>query len=106
MKSHVCAAIIAAVASASIPASAQTVDQLVSNTKLLNAELDRCKQLGMASVDDARCKTARAAEDKRFFGNGTTYTPGPVQVFQHPPHIVPQPERQKPPEETAGPPHG
>jgi conjugative transfer region protein TrbK len=53
-------------------ASAQNVDQLPADRVLLNGELERCKQLGMASVDDARCKTARRAENKRFFGTGTT----------------------------------
>jgi conjugative transfer region protein TrbK len=54
--------------------SAQTVDQLLVDRALLNAELERCKQLGRASVDDARCRTARQAENKRFFGTGATYT--------------------------------
>jgi hypothetical protein len=36
-------------------ASAQNVDQLTADRVLLNAELERYKQLGMASVDDARC---------------------------------------------------
>jgi hypothetical protein len=36
-------------------ASAQNFDQLTADRVLPNAELERCKQLGMASVDDARC---------------------------------------------------
>lgn len=60
--------------------SAQTVDQLLADRALLRAELDRCKQLGMASNDDPRCRTARTAEQKRFFGNGVGYTQAPVTV--------------------------
>jgi len=59
---------------------AQTIDDLLANHALLGTELDRCKQMGIASTDDARCKTARAAEQKRFFGNGVGYTKRPVDV--------------------------
>ena len=59
---------------------AQTIDDLLADHGLLRTELDRCKQMGMASTDDARCKTARAAEQKRFFGNGVGYTKRPVDV--------------------------
>jgi len=38
-------------------ALAQTVDQLRADRAPLNAALERCKQLGMASVDDARWQT-------------------------------------------------
>ena len=41
-------------------ALAQTVDQLVVDHTLLNAELKRCKKLGMASVDNMRCILAAA----------------------------------------------
>ncbi len=75
MKIYVAVAVVAIAAAAPRIASAQTVDQLVADHALLNAELERCKQLGMASVDDARCKTARLAENRRFFGGGTHYTP-------------------------------
>ena len=88
-------------------ASAQTVDQLMADHALLNAELDRWKQLGMALVDDARCKTARQAENKRFFGTGATYTPsGPVELFPSHPSINPQPMKQKTPSKSDPPPHG
>ncbi len=104
MKMHT-VAVAVAISAVPLTVSAQTIDQLVADHALLNAELDRCKQLGMTSVDDARCKTARAAENKRFFGSGTVpYTEGPVQVFQHRPHIDPQPQSQKP--NRAGPPNG
>lgn len=95
MKAHT--TVIAAAIAASVPfaASAQTVEQLVANHALLNAELNRCKQLGMASVDDARCKTAWTAENQRFFGNGTTYTPDPVNVFPNREKFDPQPHSQK-----------
>ena len=43
-------------------ASAQTVDQLMADRVLLNAELERRKQLGLACVDDARCRTERQAK--------------------------------------------
>jgi hypothetical protein len=43
-------------------ASAQTVDQPIADRLLLNAELERGKQLGIASVDDARA--ARLDERK------------------------------------------
>jgi conjugative transfer region protein TrbK len=86
-------------------ASAQTVDQLLGDWALLNTELERCRQLGMASVDDARCKTARQAENKRFFGSGATYTPpGPVEVFPSHPSIDPQPTKHKTPKSDT--PHG
>ncbi len=35
-------------------ASAQTVDQPMADPGLLNAKFERCKQLGIASVDDIR----------------------------------------------------
>lgn len=96
MRVHITFVVIAIVACSPIVASAQTVDQLVADHALLNTELDRCKQIGMASVDDPRCKTAWTAENKRFFGNGqTTYTPGPVDVFPSAPAIDPQPTQQK-----------
>ena len=41
-------------------ASAQTVDQPIADRPLLNAELERCKQLGKASVDDIGCISAAA----------------------------------------------
>jgi conjugative transfer region protein TrbK len=88
-------------------ASAQSVDQLLGDRALLSAELERCKQLGMASVDDARCKTARQAENKRFFGSGATYTPSPpVDVFPSHPTIDLQPMKQKTPSKSDPPPHG
>ena len=106
MTSRIAATSLAFALLGALAASAQTVDQLVANQALLNAELERCKQLGMASVDDARCKTARTAENKRFFGGGATYTDRPVQVFQHPPHVNPQPMQQKAPSDASGPPNG
>jgi conjugative transfer region protein TrbK len=79
MKPQIIAAV--AVVFAAVPvAQAQTVDDLLANHALLGTELDRCKQMGMASTNDARCKTARAAEQKRFFGNGVGYTQRPVDV--------------------------
>jgi hypothetical protein len=42
--------------------SAQTVDQLLADRARLNAEFERGKQLGIASVDDARA--ARLDERK------------------------------------------
>jgi conjugative transfer region protein TrbK len=89
-------------------ASAQTVGQLMADRALLNAELDRCKQLGMASVDDLRCKTAREAENKRFFGTGSTYTPAPVNIFPNTPTQLVPAEKQKPIQRapTLGPPNG
>jgi type II secretory pathway component PulJ len=53
----------------SIFASAQTVDQLMADRVLRNAELERCKQLGMASVQYAGCKTARQAENSGSLGS-------------------------------------
>ena len=73
--------IAVAVVFAAVPvAQAQTVDDLLADHALLGTELERCKQMGMPSTDDARCKTARAAEQKRFFGNGVGYTKRPVDV--------------------------
>ena len=106
MKAHIIAAAAALFAGAPVAVFAQTVDQLVADHALLNAELDRCKQLGMASVDDARCKTARVAENKRFFRNGTTYTPHSVDVFPTAPGINPQPTQQKEPPKPSAPPNG
>lgn len=88
-------------------AAAPTIDQLVANPTLLNAEMDRCKHLGMAANDDARCRTAWQAENKRFFGNGVTYTPAPVHVFNNVPKFDPQPNSQKAtPSKPSGPPNG
>ena len=89
-------------------AAAPTIDQLIANPSLLNAEMDRCKHLGMAANDDARCQTAWKAENKRFFGNGPgTYTPAPVTVFNNTPKFDPQPNSQKPhPSTSSGPPNG
>jgi conjugative transfer region protein TrbK len=75
------AAIVILSLAGSISASTQSVDDLLKDHALLRSELDRCKQMGMASNDDARCKTARAAEQKRFFGNGVGYTSEPTNVF-------------------------
>ena len=89
-------------------AAAPTIDQLVANPTLLNAEMDRCKHLGMAANDDARCQTAWRAENKRFFGNGkTTYTPTPVNVFPNTPRkLVPALKQQANPPPPPGSPHG
>ncbi|HVC58917.1 MAG TPA: putative entry exclusion protein TrbK-alt [Acetobacteraceae bacterium] len=88
-------------------AAAPTIYQLVANPTLLNAEMDRCKHLGMAANTDARCRTAWQAENKRFFGNGVTYTPAPVTVFNNPPKFDPQPNSQKPhPSTPSGRPNG
>jgi len=77
-------------------AAAPTIDQLVANPTMLNAEMDRCKHLGMAANDDARCQAAWQAENKRFFGNGAgTYSSVPVDVFPSHPTITPQPNSQK-----------
>ena len=75
--------------------AAPTIDQLVANPTLLNTEMDRCKHLGMAANDDARCQTAWRAENKRFFGNGVTYTPTPVNIFPNTPAYV-SPGQAKP----------
>jgi conjugative transfer region protein TrbK len=81
----------------SVPTSAQSVDDLLRDHELLRGELDRCKQMGLASNDDARCKTARDAEQKRFFGTGTgSYTQQPVDVFNGTGKFDPQPNSQKP----------
>ena len=77
-------------------AAEPTIDQLVANPTLLNTEMDRCKHLGMAANDDARCRTAWQAENKRFFGNGAgTYKSTPVDVFPSHPTINPQPDSQR-----------
>ena len=88
-------------------AAAPTINQLVANPKMLTAELDRCKHLGMAANDDARCQTAWRAENKRFFGNGVTYTPEPVNIFRNTPNKLVPAEKQRPiPPAPAGAPHG
>ena len=107
MTSRVVATSLAFAIFGALASSAQTVDQLVANHVLLNAELERCKQLGMASVDDARCKIANAAENKRFFGTGkTSYTPHPVNVFPSAPVVNPQPTPQKGPPKPGSPGNG
>ena len=106
MKSQTLALAIAVATYVPCFALAQNADQLVADRALLNAELDRCKQLGMASVDDARCKMARQAENKRFFGTGTTYTPSSVDVFPSHPIIDPQPAKQKMPSKSDRQPNG
>jgi conjugative transfer region protein TrbK len=81
MKVGIMLAATVAIASAGmVAASAQSVDDLLKDRALLRSELERCEQMGMASNDDARCKTARMAEQKRFFGGGVGYTEKPVQV--------------------------
>ena len=87
---------------------AQTTDDLLADHTLLGTELDRCKQMGMASTDDPRCKTARAAEQKRFFGNGVGYTHStPNEVPPGKEQFDPQPNSQKPAQQPAsGEPHG
>ena len=89
-------------------AAAPTIDQLIANPSLLNAEMDRCKHLGMAANDDARCHAAWQAENKRFFGNGkTTYTPTPVNIFPNTPSkLVPALKQQDNPPSPSGSPHG
>ena len=88
-------------------AAAPTIDQLVANPTLLNTEMDRCKHLGVAANDDARCQTAWRAENKRFFGNGVTYTPEPVNIFRNNPNKLVAAEKQRPiPPAPAGAPHG
>ena len=91
-----------------VAASAQTVDQMLADHTLLRSELDRCKQLGLASNDDPRCRTARTAEQRRFFGDGgSTYMQQPVDVFPGHEQFDPQPSSQKSaPRSHAGPPHG
>ena len=79
MKPQIIIATVVVLVTASA-AQAQTVDQLLADHALLGTELDRCKKMSMASTDDVRCKTARAAEQKRFFGNGVGYTKRPVDV--------------------------
>ena len=69
-------------------ASAPTIDQLVANPKMLTVELDRCKHLGMAANNDARCHTAWQAENKQFFGHAPTYTKRPVDIFPGTPAYV------------------
>lgn len=100
--------IATAVVFAAVPvAQAQTIDDLLADHALLRTELERCKQMGIPSTDDTRCKTARAAEQKRFFGNGVGYTDKPVKVFPNHQDIVPQPDSQKPQQPTSsGEPHG
>jgi len=87
---------------------AQTIEDLLADHALLGTELARCKQMGMASTDDARCKTARAAEQKRFFGNGVGYTHStPNEVLPGKEQFDPQPNSQKPAQPpNSGEPHG
>ena len=88
-------------------AAPPTIDQLVANPTLLNAEMDRCKHLGMAANADTRCQTAWKAENKRFFGNRVTYTPEPVNIFRNTPDKLVPAEKQRPiPPAPAGGPHG
>lgn len=91
------AAIVILSLASSISASTQSVDDLLKDHALLRSELDRCKQMGMASNDDGRCKTAHAAEQKRFFGSGTSsYTQQPIDVFNGTGKFDPQPNSQRP----------
>ena len=89
-------------------ASAPTIDQLVANPKMLTAELDRCKQLGMAANGDARCHTAWQAQNKQFFGSGAgNYSKVPVHLFGNTPKFDPEPNSQKPyPPKSSEPPNG
>lgn len=97
MKRHAITLAFAILTSAQIAAAAQTtVDQLLTDHGRLDAELGRCKRLGMAEINDARCKVAHEAEHKRFFGGGTHYTPSEApNIFPSNPGIDPQPMKQK-----------
>ena len=107
MKSQTLGLAIAAAVVIPTFASAETVDQLMADRVLGNAELEPWKRLGMASVDDPRCKTARQAENKRLFGTGATDTPYvPVEVYPSHPSINPQPTKQKTPSKSDPTPHG
>ena len=94
--------------SASARAREPTIDQLVANPKMLTAELDRCKHLGMAANGDARCHTAWQAQNKRFFGKAPTYTKRPVNLFRNTPaYISPGPQKPNLSKPTkVGPPNG
>ncbi|WP_342629750.1 putative entry exclusion protein TrbK-alt [Nguyenibacter vanlangensis] len=90
-------------------ASAQSVDALLKDHALLNRELDRCKQIGMAANDDPRCHIAWDAENRRFFDNGTDhYTPSvSTNLFPSTPdHLVPAQKQQRGPHSQTGEPHG
>ena len=89
-------------------ASAPTIDQLVANPKTLTAELDRCKHLGMAANNDARCHTAWQAENKQFFGHAPTYTKRPINLFRNTPaYVSPGPQKSNLSKPTkVGPPNG
>ena len=74
---------------------------------MLTAELDRCKHLGMAANNDARCRTAWQAENKQFFGHAPTYTQKPVNLFPNTPDkLVPAEHEQNKNPSKAGTPHG
>jgi conjugative transfer region protein TrbK len=99
----VAAAALVVTLTGQLPVSAQSVDDLLKDHALLRSELDRCKQMGMASNDDARCKTARAAEQKRFFGAGQDkYTPTAPQVYP----TVPIPDLKAPSQPAGSSPTG
>lgn len=102
MNPKVIAAALVVLIATSAGASAQSIEDLLKDHVLLRSELDRCKQLGLASNDDLRCKTARAAEQKRFFGSGPTYTEKPVEVYPN----APVPDPKPAPSSTGSPPHG
>jgi conjugative transfer region protein TrbK len=100
---NIAAAIFVFSFAGSAPAPAQSVDDLLKDHALLRSELDRCKQMGMTSNDDARCKTARAAEQKRFFGSGQDkYTPTAPDVYP----TAPVPDLKTPPQTTGSAPNG
>ena len=65
MKSQTLALAIAVATYVPCFALAQSVDQLLADRALLNAELDRCEQLGMASIDErgARWRDKRKTSD-------------------------------------------
>lgn len=107
MNAKTIAALLAISTTMAAAATAQTVNDLLKDHAVLNSELDRCNQLGMASSSDARCQTARAAEQQRFFGGGVGYTTKPINIFPDHQDIDPQPNSQKPGRSsTSGPPHG
>jgi len=57
-------------------ASAQRVDQILADHSCHTDSSD-ARELGMESVPDPRCRTARQAENKRFLA-GYDYTDSPV----------------------------
>jgi conjugative transfer region protein TrbK len=81
---------------------------LSAATSALDAELARCKAIGVAAAEDAGCKAAWEANRKRFFQGGKLYQDRLTDAFPDTPGAVPAGDDlpntpSRPPANSSGP---